>query len=273
MWKGVLKLGEQSVPVKLYAAVEDADVHFHLLHADDEVRVQQRLVHPESGEAVPSDQVHKGYELERGTFVMLEPEEIAELAPPASRDIEVSAFVPTSAIAPAWFERPYHLGPDGQAAPAYQALARALESEDRQGIAHWTMRNKTYTGVLRAQDGALVLITLRDREEVIAAPKITPASSRAATKPELALAEQLVSSLAGDLDLSQFHNEYRERVREFVEQKARGKAPRLAQPKTRKATGDALLTALRASVKQARSGGAGTRKAHPQQAQKERKSA
>jgi len=248
------------VPVKLYAAVEDADVHFNLLHEDDEVRVQQRLVHPETGDAVPADQVHKGYEIERGTFVMLDKDEIAELAPPASRDVELSTFVPADAIAPVWFERPYHLGPDGPAAP-YQALVRALESENRQGIAHWTMRNKSYTGVLRVQDGALVLIVLRDREEVIAAPKVTPASTRAATKPELALAEQLVSSLAGELDLSQFHNEYRERVRDFVEQKARGKAPRLAQPKTRKATGDALLTALRASVKQARSGGAGTRKA------------
>jgi len=272
MWKGVLRLGEQSVPVKLYAAVEDADVHFHLLHEDDEVRVQQRLVHPETGDAVPADQVHKGYELERGTFVMLEAEEIAELAPPASREVELSAFVPDTAIEPAWFERPYHLGPDGAAAP-YQALVRALKTEKRQGIAHWVMRGKTYTGVLRVQDDVLVLIVLRDREELVAAPKVTPASTRAATKPELALAEQLVESLAGELDLSQFHNEYRERVRHFVEQKARGKAPKLAQPKTRKATGDALLTALRASVKQARSGG-GTRHAqHAEHAQKERKSA
>ena len=105
MWKGVLRVGEQSVPVKLYAAVEDADVHFNLLHDTDGAHVEQRLVHPETGEAVPTDQVHKGFELERGTFVMLEPEEIAGLAPPAARDVELSAFVPDSAIAPAWFER------------------------------------------------------------------------------------------------------------------------------------------------------------------------
>ena len=122
------------MPIKLYAAVEDADVHFHLLHDEDGVRVEQRLIDPETGDGVPSDQVRKGFELERGVFVVLEPDEIAELAPPASRDIDVSAFVPDTAIAPAWFERPYHLGPDGQVA-AYQALLRALKTERRQGIA------------------------------------------------------------------------------------------------------------------------------------------
>ena len=256
MWKGVLRVGEQAVPVKLYAAVEDADVHFNLLHDEDGERVEQRLVHSEKGTAVPPDQVHKGYELERGVFVRLEREELAELAPAASRDVELRAFVPDDAIPPAWFERPYHLGPDGQGA-SYHALARALKAEGRQGIAHWIMRGKAYTGALRVQaDGVLVLISLRDREEVVAAPKIEPSSTRAATKPELALAEQLVASLAGELDLSQFHNEHRERVRKFVEEKAQGHAPKLARPKSRKATGDALLTALRASLKQARGQGA-----------------
>ena len=269
MWKGVLRVGGQAVPIKLYAAVEDADVHFNLLHDEDGERVEQRLVHAEKGTAVPPDQVHKGYELERGRFVLLEREEIAELAPPASRDIELSAFVPDDAIAPAWFERPYHLGPDGAAGP-YHALARALKKEQRQGIAHWTMRGKSYSGALRVtDDDVLVLIVLRDREEVLAAPQVSPASSRAATKPELALAEQLVSSLAGELDLSQFKNEYRERVRHFVEEKAKGHTPKLARPKNRKPTGDALLTALRESLKHARS----TKPRRAEADAKERKSA
>jgi DNA end-binding protein Ku len=251
MWKGVLRIGEQAVPIKLYAAVEDADVHFHLLHDADDVRVEQRLVHAESGTVVPADQVHKGYALEPGVFVLLEPAEIKSLAPPASRDVAVDVFVPEDAIEPVWFERPYHLGPDGSAA-AYQALARALEAEKRQGIARWVMRGKTYTAALRARDGVLALIVLRDREEVLSAPELAPAP-REASKQELALAEQLVGSLAGELDLAQFHNEHRERVRKLVADKASGKTPKLSRPKLRKASGDALLATLQASLKQARS--------------------
>jgi DNA end-binding protein Ku len=251
MWKGAIRIGAEKLPVKLYAAVEDAAVHFHLLHDKDESRVEQRLVHPETGEEVARDDVRKGFALEPGLFVMLDPDEIAKLSPPASRDVTLEAFVPDDAIEPVWFERPYHLGPDGSSL-AYQALARALRDEKRQGLARWVMRGKAYSGVLRAQDDALVLIVLRDREEVVAAPAASADAKRAATQQEMALAEQLVESLEGELDLSQFHDEHRERVKHLIEQKASGKRVRLVRPKTRKATGDALLGALRKSVKQAR---------------------
>lgn len=266
MWKGTLRMNGARLPVKLYAAVEDTDVHFHLLHDHDEQRVEQRLVHAETGEEVPSDEVRKGFPLESGVFVMLEPEEIAKLAPPASRDIEVGPFVPGDALESTWFERPYHLGPDGSGS-AYQALARALAAEQRQGLARWVMRGKPYTGVLRAQDGTLVLIVLRDREEVVAAPAAVPASTRVATKQEIALAEQLVDALTGELDLSQFENEHRARVRHLVEQKAKGKKVRLVKPKTRRATGDSLVTALRGSLKRSGARASGRRAA------RERKSA
>lgn len=248
MWKGSLRMNGARLPVKLYAAVEDTDVHFHLLHDRDEQRVEQRLVHPETGEEVASDAVRKGFPLESGVFVMLEPEEIAKLAPAATRDIEVGPFVPADALESTWYERPYHLGPDGSGG-AYQALARALEAERRQGLARWVMRGKPYTGVLRSQNGALVLIVLRDREEVVAAPSAVPASKRSATKQEVALAEQLVDALTGELDLAQFENEHRARVQHLVEQKAKGKKVRLVKSKTRRASGDSLVTALRSSLK------------------------
>lgn len=266
MWKGTLRIDGGRVPIKLYAAVEDADVHFHLLHDRDGQRVEQRLIHPETGEDVPSDEVRKGFPLEPGVFVMLDPREIAKLAPRASRDIEVGPFLPDDALESTWFERPYHLGPDGSAA-AYRALARALKDEQRQGIAHWVMRGKPYTGVLRSQDDALVLIVLRDREEVVAAPAAAPTPARAATKQELALAEQLIDALTGELDLAQLENAHRARVRHLVEQKAKGRKVRLAKPKTRRATGGSLVTALRGSLKRA---GSRTPKRRPQ---RERRSA
>jgi len=99
MWNGKLAAGKLGIDVKLYATVEDATVHFHLLHAKDHERVQQHLLNPNTGELREGDQIHKGYEVQRGTFVLLSPAELAKLAPPASKSIELYAFVPAFAFA------------------------------------------------------------------------------------------------------------------------------------------------------------------------------
>lgn len=247
-WKGVIQLGKQKVPVKLYAAVQDTAVHFHLLHEPDGVRVEQRLVNSNTGEALDKDDIQKGFALEPGKFVLLKPNELKSLQPESSREIEVSSVIASTAIAPAWFERPYLLGPDGDA-EAYLALARALGSQKKQAMAHWVMRGRSYTGALRARDDRLILVALRDREEVIEAPRVQIPKSRAPSDKELELAEQLVSALEGEFDPTQFQSDYRERVRKFVEQKARGKHLRLVKPRERKPSTGSLESILRASVK------------------------
>ena len=247
-WKGVIQLGKQKVPVKLYSAVQDTAVHFHLLHEPDGVRVEQRLVNPATGETLDKDDIQKGFQLEPGKFVILKQNELKSLEPESSREIEVASVIASTAIAPAWFERPYLLGPDGDT-DSYVALARALGSQERQAIVHWVMRGRSYTGALRARDERLILIALRDREEVIDVPRIQIPKSRAPSDKELALAEQLVSALEGEFDPSQFHSDYRERVRKYVEQKARGKHLRLVKPRERKQQAGSLESILRASVK------------------------
>jgi DNA end-binding protein Ku len=251
MWKGVIRCARQQLAVKLHAAVEDTAVHFHLLHAADGVRVEQRIVDPQTGKAVAAGEIRKGLPVGDGVFVVLEPDELKQLAPKATRDIEIETFVPDTAIPAAWFERPYHLSPDGDV-EGYYALAAALRQTRHQGIAHWTMRNKHYNGALRAQDDHLVLIALRTRDEVIAAPELAAPKLRAASEKELALAEQLVSTLEGTFDPTAFKSNYRERVREFVEQKARGKRPKLRAVHKREAAPPSLERALAASLKRAR---------------------
>jgi DNA end-binding protein Ku len=246
-WKGVLQLGEHPLQVKLYAAVQDTAVHFHLLHASDGARVEQRLVSSRSGEPVESSDIRKGFALDSGTFVVLNAKELKALEPAATRDIELVKVIPEGAITPAWFERPYLLGPDGSDR-AYLALARALSSQRRQVIVRWSMRGRSYTGALRARGDRLLLISLRDREEVIEAPSAQPSKTRAPADKELALAEQLVSALEGELDLTQFQSDYQERVHELVEQKARGHKLRLVKPRERKPTEGSLEKALRASL-------------------------
>ena len=250
IWKGALKVGTHKLPVKLFSAIEDKSVRFHILDNTKRNRVKQHMVDPDSGEEVANEEIRKGYEVEPGRFVILEEDELESLKPEASRDIDVSEFVSVDGIPQQFYERAYYLAPDGDNVD-YFALAQALENEKREGIAHWVMRNKSYTGALGAKDGYLVLSTLRNEGEVINADELPKPAGRAPTKKELDLAKHLVSLLEGEFDPKDYKDEYRERVMEYIAKKAKGKAPRLAAVKTKRKTTslDSVLAKSIASLK------------------------
>jgi DNA end-binding protein Ku len=249
IWKGVLHIGGHKLPVKLYSAVQDRGVHFRLLAGRAHKPVQQQLVDPSTDEIVPYTDVRRGFAIDEG-FVILHKEELDKLAPEPSRDIEVGKFVSTRKLGPEWHVRPYYLGPDGDE-ESYFALAEALAAEDKEGIAHWVMRGHEYTGVLRALDGYLTLITLRHADEVIANGALPKPEGRAHTEKELKMAEQLISAFEDAFDPAQYQDEYRERVLAFVEAKAKGKKPKLKKPVEKKRE-DNLADALAKSIAGAR---------------------
>lgn len=250
IWKGELKLNSTRVPVKLYSAVKDQTVRFNILDDRKLTPVKQRMVNPETGEEVPNAEIQKGYEVEPGTFVILTQKELESLEPEPSREIEITEFVPEQEISQEWYDRPYYLGPDGDTA-SYFALAEALANHKRLGVAHWIMRNRPYVGALRAQDGYVQLITLRNAEEVIAAQDLPQPAGRAPDQKELSMAKQLVSMLEGEFNPAAYKDEYRERVLEFIARKARGKAPRLRPVKAKRKTAslDSVLAKSIASIK------------------------
>jgi DNA end-binding protein Ku len=251
MWKGVLSFGRQKLPVKLYSAVVDQQVHFHLLHDRDMERVEQRLVDPETDEAVPSREVRKGYEAKPGVFVVLGEEELEALTPEASRDIEVLRFVPSGAIHHQWYERPYWLGPDGDS-EGHSALAAALRNQEREGVARWVMRKRPYVGALRPEGDHLMLVSLRHTDAVVLPSEVKAPPGRPFDVKERQLAEQLIDALADHFDPGAYHDTYRERVQELVAAKAKGRKLRLRRPKPRKAAGEDLERALAASLSRAR---------------------
>lgn len=250
IWKGSLKIGKTGIPVKLFSAVSDRTVRFHLLDDRAKMRVKQHMINPDSGEEVPNEEIQKGYEIEPGTFVILSDEELASLEPEPSRDIEITEFVPPSQVSEQWYERPYYLAPDGDEQD-YFALAEALQNREVEGIAHWVMRNKAYVGAVRPVDGYLFLFTLRNASEVISAEQLPKPAGRAPTQKELDMAKQLVAAMEGEFDAKEYKDEYRERLMKFIESKSKGHKPRLSPAKKKRASTslDSVLARSLAALK------------------------
>lgn len=249
IWKAVIRFGEVAVPVKLYSAVEDRDVHFRLLHETDLVPVKQRMVHPGTGDPVPWDEIRRGWETGDGRIVVLEDEELEEVEPEPSRDIEITRFLDPAIVNHQWYDRPYYLGPDGDS-DAYFALSEALGEEDVEGIARWVMRKREYQGALRREGEHLMLVTLRNAEEVVSADTLPAPGGRELDPREVDMAEQLVAALSADFEPEAFDDEYRERVMELVESKARGETIELREYRARREPSEEDLTgALEASLR------------------------
>jgi DNA end-binding protein Ku len=251
-WKGILKVGSLDTAVKLYAAIEDRNVHFHVLQEETSSPVRQRMVR-ETGEEVARENTRKGYEIEPGRFVVVEDKEIEQFKPPESRNIETTRFVPSDAIDAEWYERPYYLGPDGDD-QNYFALVEALEKAALVGIVRWVMRGKDYVGALSTEADYLLLHKMRYAEELLPSRSLTAPSGPALDPRELRMAKELVAALEGNFDPAEFHDDYRERVLHFVEAKVKGKHPRLPRivERTTGASLDDQLTKSLAALKRGR---------------------
>lgn len=247
VWKGVLVLAEERVPVKLYAAAEDKSVSFRLLHRADNVPVKQVLVNPATEESVEYADSQRGFVTEDGRLVTLGPEELKELDPQPSRDIEVTRFVPARNIDYRWYDRPYYLGPDGSE-DDYYALAAALAGTDTEGIARWVMRGKEYSGALRLHLGYPMLVTLRHPNQLLPLPQHDLRDDSALDATQLQLAAQLIESLAAPFEPENYQDRYREQLLELIDEKRRG--DQVSRPKAKKPSRTSDLEgALRASLK------------------------
>lgn len=251
IWKGRIVLGKHEVPVKMYSAVEDRTVHFRLLASKDKAPVKQQIVRKDTGKEVPKDAQRKALPLEDGQAVILQPDELESLVPPASREIQMCRFVPAGLLTDQWFDRPYFLGPDDESDPMYFALAHALANKRVIGIARWVMRKKRYLGSLVPAGDYLMMTTLRRAEQVLALPAVEPAKAKAPSEAQLKLAQQLVDTISGDFEPERWHNEYRERLCDLVRAKANGEKVKPFKPPARKASAD-LAQALRASIASAK---------------------
>lgn len=256
MWKAILVIGREKIPVKFYAALQDRDVHFRLLDAKDDAPVKQVMVNPETEEQVAKEDVKRGVITAEGDVVILDDDELASVEPAPSREIEVIQFLPLGEIDRRFYRRPYYLGPDGSDAK-YAALIAALEKTGQEGLAKWVMRGKNYVGALRLHQGYPLLIALRHADEVVAISSIRTPKGSEPNEREVQMSQQLIEMLAADFTPEQYHDEYRERVLQLIEDKVKGhgKVTRLRPRKTQPPQD--LSKLLAASLQQEKKGSPG----------------
>ncbi|MEU6671956.1 Ku protein [Streptomyces sp. NPDC046727] len=275
IWTGVLTFGLVTLPVGLYTATEDHTVHFHQLQRGTSDRIRNKRVNERTGKEVDSDRIVKGYELEEGEYVVVEPEELEEIAPGRSKVIDLAGFVDLHQVEPVYFDRTYYVGPRGKEyVKVYELMRAALERADKAGIATLTMRGKEYLTALRAQPGVLVLHTLHWADEVRDPARVVdqlPERRTRTDSKELRTAEQLIDALTIDWDPRDYRDTYEERVKRLVAAKRKGEEV-VGEPEPPEATNVIdLMEVLNRSVEESRSrgrkGGGGKRPARRKEAE------
>jgi len=258
VWSGTISFGLVAIPVKLYNAVRRQHVSFNQLDERNMARIRYRKVNDETGEEVGDDHIVKGYEVSKGRYVIVDPDELEPFMPVATKSVDLEEFVDLADIDPVYFDSAYHLAPDGPPKP-YVLLARAMEASGKVAIGRFVMRNKQYVAAIRAEDGRLVMSTLAYADEVVDPADIEELQGLddvEVNDKEVAMAEALVDSLAAEFEPEKYHDEYREEVMALIQMKADGEefeAPIAAAEKPKVVDIMAALEASVAAAKEARS--------------------
>jgi DNA end-binding protein Ku len=255
VWSGTISFGLIAIPIKLFNAVRHKSVSFNQLDERTMSRIRYRKVSDETGEEVPDEHIVKGYEVSKGRYVLVDPDDLEPFIPAATRTIELEEFVELDEIDPIYYESAYYVTPDSNPKP-YVLLARAMEEAGKVAIGRFVMRNKQYTAAIRATEGRLMMSTLAYADEVILPDSIDELGGLDAvdvSTREVQMAEALVDSLTDEFAPDKYHDDYREQVLDLIAKKAAGEEFEVPEVAAEKPKIVDLMAALEASVEAAKS--------------------
>ena len=249
IWKGALTFGLVNIPVGLYSATTRGDLSFRLLHAKDQAPIAYRRVCTEENVEVPWPEIVKGYEYEKGQFVVMTEADFERADVEATQTIDIRDFVRADAIPATYFEQPYYLEPQKTGTKAYALLREALRRSERIGVATVVLRQREHLAAVQPEGEALTLTTMRFAHEIVPPTGLTLPGDAGLDRREIDLALQLVDTLAGEFDAEKYRDQYREALLAVIEHKLQGRTP--ATPATRKPPTKVvdLMQALEASLK------------------------
>jgi len=252
LWTGSISFGLVNVPVRLYSAIAETDLRFHLIHEPDGGRIgYQKTCKKENGASVPDDEIVKGYEFKKDEFVVLTDEDFAAAKTEGVKTIEISDFVPYEEIDPIYFEKTYFLGPQKDGEKPYALLRAAMEETGLAAIGKFVMRDRQHLGCLRVREGALTLEQMYFHDEVRPVDEIAPRKARV-PKAELELATALIERFESSFEPERYEDTYRDALLKVIRAKRKGKTVTAPEPEAEEEPAD-LMAALRASVEAATS--------------------
>ena len=248
-WKGYLKVSLVNIPIRVFPATDSAaSVSFNQLHGECQTRIQQKKWCPKCEREVPNSELVKGYEFEKGRYVVVDEEDIEKVRPASTRVIDLQQFAERDELDPIYFERPYYLAPDTQvAADAFAVIREGMAG--KVGIGKVALYGREYLVAVEAREKGLVMYTLRQADEIRAMSDVSeydllPEKTKTA---EVQLARQVISTFEKPLDLKQYKDEYQAELRRIIDAKIAGEEVVATEEETPSKVVD-LMEALRKSL-------------------------
>lgn len=255
LWSGSITFGLVTIPVKLFPAVKEERLSFHLLHDKDHARLQRKMVCSADGDEVSWEHMVRGFEIAPDQYVVMKDEEIEAAQPKKTRAINIEDFVGMDEIDPVYFDAAYYVLPQETGTKPYTLLVQAMQDSARVGIARLVLREREHLCALRPSQGGLILETLHYDAEVMplesmpGLPRETKADPR-----EVKMAQQLIASLETSFTPSKYQDEFTRALKTLVEKKAAGEEVVVAPASEKPGRVGNLLEALQASLAAAKAG-------------------
>ena len=219
IWKGSISFGLVNIPIALYPATRREELKFHLLRKSDLSPVNYKRVAEKDGQEVPWDQIVKGYEYEKGKYVVLKDEDFERVDLEATQTVDIQDFVDQEEIDPMFFYKPYYLEPQKGGDKAYALLRDALKDTNKVGVAKVVIKTRQYLAGVKPEDGALVLELMHFADELADPEKLHVPKKAEVGKREMSMAKSLIDSMSSKWNPEQYKDDYREALMEVIEEK------------------------------------------------------
>jgi DNA end-binding protein Ku len=250
IWTGTISFGMVSIPVRLYSATESHDVHFHLLHKADNVRLKNVRWCPKHEKAIPWEDTVRGFEYTKGKYMPITDEDLEHLPVKTVHTVEISDFVKLEEVDPIYYDKAYYLSPEETGLKAFVLLRQALKETGRAAVAKVAIRDKENLCVVRPYEDVLTMETMLYANEIRSTEAIAVDGAKVSPK-ELQMAVSLIENLSDSFDPDRYEDEYQVALKKVIKAKVEG-APLPEAPTEREGKVVDLMEALRASIEQSK---------------------
>jgi DNA end-binding protein Ku len=224
IWSGAINFGLVTIPVKLFTAVRTDELSFNMLHKKDDGRIKYERVCSVDGKPVPWDEIVKGYEYEKGEYVIITDEDFDKVNPDATQSVDIVEFVDLNTINPMYFDKPYYLEPTKVGRHAYALLREALAQSGKVAIARVVIRTKEYIAAVKPTEDALTLELMHWASEIVSSSTLELPPHEKMPEAEMKMAQMLIETMSVEaFDAEKFTNRYREEVLAMIDARAAGK--------------------------------------------------